>query len=105
MDLTLEQIVRNRQDFENEVYDLLVNVELLAPPDFWNPVEIKLPDSFTFEKVISEPTECFVCFSDFTEFNKLECCKKKMCEGCTTRWFEKSTKCPFCNQDLRNFTK
>jgi hypothetical protein len=109
MDLTLEEIIQDRLQFENEMYDLLVNIELLAPPSFWDPIQdpviVQLPESYEFEKVIvCEPLECFVCFNNFTEFNKLKCCNKKMCEGCTTKWFASSVKCPFCNQDLRNFT-
>lgn len=112
MDLSLEEIIQDRQQFENEMYDLLVNVEIFIPPGFWDPVQdtinievAKLPKNYEFEKVIvCESLECFVCFNNFTEFNKLRCCNKKMCEGCTTRWFASSVKCPFCNQDLRNFT-
>jgi hypothetical protein len=100
----MEQLIRERQRFENEMYDLLVNVDQFLPPEFWEPVVVKIPETFNFEKVVTEPTECFVCFNEFTVFNKLNCCKKKLCEDCTKTWFDKSVKCPFCVQDIRTFS-
>jgi hypothetical protein len=98
----LQELLRSRQQFENEMYDLLVNVELLVDPSFWEPVHVKLNVNFEKEN-LKEPSECFICFNKYTLFNKLNCCKKCLCEGCCDTWFEKSVKCPFCNQDLRDF--
>jgi hypothetical protein len=99
----MEQLIRERQRFENEMYDLLVNIDQLISPDFWEPVVVKIPETFTFEKVLMEPTECFICFKEYTSFNKLKCCNKRLCEECCKTWFDKSVKCPFCVQDLRHF--
>ena len=107
----MEDLIRSRQQFENEVYDLLVNIDLLVPPNFWDPVvpnsdnNLVNASNIDFQKVVCELTDCFICFQEFTEFNVLECCKKKLCENCRNTWFKKSVKCPFCVQDVRDFIK
>ncbi len=100
--MNFEELLRSRQQFENEMYDLLVNVELLIDPSFWEPVPITFQIE-KFEKVVTEQTECFICFNKYTLFNKLNCCKKFICEECSRSWFKGSVKCPFCNQDVRDF--
>jgi hypothetical protein len=43
--MDINHIIRERQRFENEMYDLLVNVEII-PPEFWEPVVVKIPETF-----------------------------------------------------------
>ena len=100
MEQQLSDLIRERQQFENQAYDLLVNVDLLVPENFWEPVPVKA--EIEFEKV-KTTDNCFICFNKKDTFNLLKCCKKKMCESCSETWFEKSVKCPFCVQDIRNF--
>lgn len=101
--MNFEELLRSRQQFENEMYDLLVNVELLVDPSFWEPVpvtfQIEKLTKITFEK----ETECFICFNEKHSFFELNCCKKFICEECSCSWFKGSVKCPFCNQDVRDF--
>ena len=106
MEIIIEfnNLVTERQAFEIEIYDFLV--EDLIPDEFWDPVKVGLsPEQIEKLQVISTESDCFICTSMNSEFCSMECCKKIICKDCTTKWFSESVKCPFCVQDLRNCLK
>ena len=100
VEIAFNLLLINRNIFETRAYDYLVNP--IIPDDFWDPVIVCLSTEqiSKFEKLpLSD--ECAICNEDYHSFLKLNCCKKEMCEKCTSKWFSSSVKCPFCVQDLR----
>ena len=96
----------NRNQFESELYDFLVNPMALIPQDssFWDPVVVSL-NEYQIEQIenIEKEADCFICTNNFSNFKQVPCCSKLICEDCTEIWFCKSVKCPYCKQDLREF--
>ena len=97
----LNNLILERTNFENEMYDLLVSPLQNIPESFWEPVRI----SFNFDLLISKYhyTECSICIENKNHFKILTCCNQILCNSCAKKWFELSVICPYCNRDLRNF--
>jgi hypothetical protein len=99
-----QNLIIQRNAYEVQVYDYLVNPFLLMPDNFWEPVKVCLkPHQITelTEVVIQE--NCIICADDTEFFREVKCCKNKLCHGCAERWFSESVKCPYCVRDLRDF--
>ena len=94
----MEELIRQRNQFEDELYDMLVS-PLLNLDDFWDPVRVSY-DIHNLESVTINQ-ECIICISHKLEFKYLSCCKQYMCIDCSTQWFNISVKCPNCIKDLR----
>jgi len=99
-DIQFRNLLRERNIFELQVYDYLVN-PYMVPNDFWEPVKVSLDISQLNQMSIKD--NCIICTNDSNFFRELKCCKNKLCNGCAERWFSQSVKCPFCVQDLREF--
>jgi len=102
----LRILIIERTNFENEIFDFLINPLVFVPPDdpFWDPVTVNLNDSQINQlKTIEKEAECFICTNISLNFSNLNCCNNDICSDCTFNWFSKSVKCPFCKQDLRDF--
>ena len=99
-----ESLLLDRHLFEIEVYDYLVNPFLFISEDFWDSVKVglTLEQISSFHEINVEET-CVICTDDYTTFSEVQCCKNKLCKGCTEHWFAESVRCPFCVQDLRDF--
>ena len=101
--LEMEELIRSRRQFENQLYDFLVTPILFIDESFWEPVRVCL----TVEQIESLPEvelenkECMICKETLFLFNNLVCCNQLMCIECSFKWFECSVFCPYCKQDLR----
>lgn len=98
-----QNLLLERQYFENRVYDYLVTSPFLFVPEhFWDPVKVSLTDEQinTFVE-LNQEDECIICTTNHNTFRELKCCKNKLCIECTNKWFHESVKCPFCVKDLR----
>ena len=105
LNLLLETVMRERDEFEQQLYDFLVEPINLPeiPDDFWEPVIVNLSkQQINLLKNKLNEDECNICASICNSFKLLECCGKEMCINCSVNWFNRSIKCPFCNYDLRN---
>ena len=100
--VNLEQLLNERDLFEQEMYDLLVSPFHEIDESFWEPVKISFDGVKNLEDHIGENI-CSICTDKHLNFKKLNCCKQKMCNGCCYTWFENSVKCPYCFQDIREF--
>ncbi len=105
--LDIQRLVQERNEFENELYDFLLNPSVLfvpvnLPDDFWDPVTLKFERVHELEDVIGE-NECAICLENHINFKKMNCCAQKICNNCCFTWFETSIKCPYCYQDVREF--
>ena len=103
----MEELIRERTIFENELYDNLINLELFIPESFWEPVNVSLTieqinnlKEIDLKETCSKET-CLICNSETFIFKELRCCKKQMCNSCIITWFNLSVKCPYCNFDQR----
>jgi len=97
-----ENLLLERQYFENRVYDYLVTPFLFVPEDFWDPIKITLtPEQINTFNIISVEDDCIICTTNHNTFCELKCCKNKLCKECTNKWFNESVRCPFCVKDLR----
>ena len=93
----LEALLRERENFENYIYD-----NLILSDSFWEPVKVCFENVKDLKDIIGEDT-CCICTDTHLNFKNLNCCNQKMCNGCCYSWFEKSVNCPYCYQDLRKF--
>ena len=98
----MEELIRERTLFEDELYDNLINLQLFIPESFWEPVNVSLTiEQIDKLKNINLNEICLICNSDSSTFRELSCCKKQMCDSCIITWFNLSVKCPYCKHDLR----
>jgi len=98
-----QRMIQERNQFQNELYDFLVNPLILnVPEDFWEPVTVKFDKVHELEDIIGE-NECTICLENHLNFKKTSCCGQKICNGCCFKWFETSVRCPYCSQDIREF--
>lgn len=74
------------------------------PEDFWDPVVVSLSETQIYSlKRKLKKQNCTICSDDVYNYKVLPCCKNDLCLDCTSSWFSKSVKCPYCNQDVRDF--
>ena len=105
LNLLLAAFIIERSEFEDQLYDFLVD-PIIIPEDFWEPVIIKLTEQqINLLKNKINEDECSICTSICNSFKLLECCGKDMCTECSVNWFNRSTKCPFCNHDIRTLNR
>jgi hypothetical protein len=90
--------------FEQRVFIFLTHPFQYIPEDFWEPVVVSLNQS-QLELLKSKlcKKSCIICTEEVYNFKVLPCCKNDTCKECTINWFAKSTKCPYCKQDVRDF--
>jgi len=107
-----EPVDSDETDLDNRIMFFLSNPLITEhlfryqeiPDDFWEPVIISLQDeqkSLLKNKLFRQ--ECIICNEDSYNYKILPCCTNDMCHSCMDTWFDKSIKCPYCNQDLRDF--
>ena len=102
-----ERLARERTEYENYIYDILVNPIIIIPDEsdtFWDPVVVSLNDIEKLETVVCENIECLICTEKCNIFKKVICCNNKICLECANNWFEKSVYCPFCKHDQREMS-
>jgi hypothetical protein len=102
---TINRLIRERLDFENEMYDYLlepINILIDVDDSFWEPVHVGYNKVKELKDIITED-DCCICTEKHLNFKSIRCCNQKMCNNCCYTWFEKSVKCPFCQQDIRDF--
>ena len=76
----------------------------MVPEGFWDPVVVSLSDhSFSLITNRLKKQECIICNETEYNFKILPCCKNDLCTCCASSWFGKSIRCPYCNQDIRDF--
>jgi len=112
LNLSLDELIRQRALFEINLYDYLVNPfvfiqeeiiqEEFIQEEFWEPVKVPF-DKFGDLVDIAQEDICHICTNNCSNFKKLNCCNQKMCNDCCYLWFNDSVKCPYCYQDLRDF--
>jgi hypothetical protein len=96
----LQILINERNRFEDQLYDYLLSESI--PASFWEPITVCYEKTKDLEDVIGEES-CIICMETHINFKKLHCCKQKLCNGCSYKWFETSVKCPYCYQDIREF--
>ena len=107
---TYNNLLRERRNYENEIYDFLENGNLQVPviidESFWEPVKIGYgyTNIQNLEDIIVEEP-CIICTESHINFKQVHCCHQKLCNGCCYTWFDSSVKCPYCHQDIRDFSK
>ena len=108
IDQHLTNLIHSRNQFENQVYDYLLNpngiVFVFTETDdsFWDPVVVPYLGVHLL-KWVNVDEICTVCTDNCFHFKIMSCCSQKMCNSCSYSWFERSVKCPYCYQDLRDF--
>ncbi len=96
----MEQLIRSRREYENFLYDTLINE--FIPESFWEPVKVFLDfNKILCFKELNVDSECLICSEQKEEYRVVPCCNNYFCKECTFRWFSESVKCPFCKNDLR----
>lgn len=119
----MEQLLQSRQEFENLLYDFLINEnnEIIIenyetnnlnlnltlinviPEDFWEPVVVCLStQEIENLETVTKDCECLICKESKQQFKNLKCCDNDICGDCITNWFNVSVYCPFCKQDQRS---
>ena len=98
---SLENLLLERAQFEDHIYDLLVSPLNLIPEEFWEPVRISFDINHLTDNYIYN--ECSICLSNSNRFKIMKCCNQLMCAICADKWFKLSVMCPYCNRDLREF--
>ena len=98
---SLENLLLERNQFEDEIYDLLVNPLNFIPESFWEPVRISFDTKHLTDNYIYN--ECCICITHKNRFKIMKCCNQLMCVKCADKWFKLSVMCPYCNRDLREF--
>jgi hypothetical protein len=98
---SLENLLLERQRYEDEIYDLLVAPLNFIPESFWEPVRISFDINHLTDNYIYN--ECSICVSNTNHFKIMKCCNQLMCAKCSENWFKLSVMCPYCNRDLREF--
>ena len=112
MNVSFEELLEEREEFENFLYDTLIGNHLFTPfiieelpnedSPFWDPVVVCLThQQINNLETINQYTECLICTEKQNFFKKVGCCNNKMCEDCTYDWFKVSVFCPFCKRDQR----
>ena len=96
----INQLIHDRQLFEDEMYDLLVSPFQFIPESFWE--SIKLSYDINLLVNIYNNDTCIICANEMYHFKEMSCCKHNMCIDCCTSWFSISVRCPYCYNDLRN---
>ena len=100
--MNLQQLIQEREEFEQALYDFFINDYLIIPESFWEPVKVCYQNVQSLQDIIIEEN-CVICTDKHTNFKKVHCCNQKICNGCCYEWFSISVKCPYCYQDLREF--
>ena len=96
---------------EYHIQHIFVNRNMLdlidsrrVPEGFWDPVVVSLSDhSFSLITNRVKKQDCIICNESEYNFKILPCCKNDLCTCCASSWFGKSIRCPYCNQDIRDF--
>ena len=95
---------------EYNIQHIFVNRNMLQlinnriPDSFWDPVVVSLSDhSFSLITNRLKKQDCIICNETEYNFKILPCCKNDLCTCCASSWFGKSIRCPYCNQDIRDF--
>ena len=82
----------------------LINNRVRVPDGFWDPVVVSLSDhSFSLITNKLKKQDCIICNETEYNFKVVPCCRNELCTSCSASWFNKSVKCPYCNQDIRDF--
>jgi hypothetical protein len=99
----MEELIRQRLLFEDEMYDLLVSPLQFnfVPDSFWEPVRVSYKVKQLWDMYYTDT--CSICIDTSTHFKLLHCCAQVMCNECANEWFQLSVMCPYCNRDLRGF--
>lgn len=87
-----------RNPLEYRIQHLFMEI----PDHFWDPVTISLPEDeqqLLKRKLLKQ--DCIICNEEVYNFRILPCCNNDLCVDCVNTWFNKSVKCPYCNQDIR----
>ena len=96
LDYQIQHIFVNRNIFE--VMDNRV------PEGFWDPVVVCLSEhQFSLVTNKLKKQDCTICNETEYNFKVVPCCRNDLCTCCASSWFGKSIKCPYCNQDIRDF--
>jgi len=96
LEYQIQHIFVNRNIFE--VMDNRV------PEGFWDPVVVCLSEhQFSLITNKLKKQDCTICNETEYNFKVVPCCKNDLCTCCASSWFGKSIKCPYCNQDIREF--
>jgi hypothetical protein len=103
-DDTTEQLDARILRFLNNPLIQFGNLFSGIPDSFWDPVVVSLSETQICSlKRKLKKQNCTICSDDVYNYKVLPCCKNDLCLDCTSSWFSKSVKCPYCNQDLRDF--
>ena len=98
LDHELNDLVASRTEFENYLYDFLID----RFESFWEPVIVPFTETHKIKSIYSKE-ECTICGQHCTFFKKVKCCGQQLCCECCSKWFDVSVKCPYCMRDLRDF--
>ena len=75
-----------------------------VPEGFWDPVVVCLSEhQFSLITNKLKKQDCTICNETEYNFKVVPCCRNDLCTCCASSWFGKSIKCPYCNQDIRDF--
>ena len=95
---------------EYHIQHIFVNRNMLdlidnrVPEGFWDPVVVSLSEhSYSLITNKLKKQDCIICNETEYNFKVVPCCKNDLCTCCASSWFGKSIKCPYCNQDIREF--
>jgi len=95
---------------EYNIQHIFVNRNMLQlinnriPDSFWDPVVVSLSEhQFSLVTNKLKKQDCVICNETEYNFKILPCCKNDLCTCCASSWFGKSIRCPYCNQDIRDF--
>jgi len=92
----IQHIFVNRNIFEV--------IDNRLPESFWDPVVVCLSEhQFSLVTNKLKKQDCVICNETKYNFKVVPCCKNDLCTCCASAWFGKSIKCPYCNQDIREF--
>jgi hypothetical protein len=99
----MEELIRQRRQFEDEMYDLLVSPLQFnfVPDSFWEPVRVSYNVKLLWDTYYTD--DCSICTDNCSCFKLLHCCAQVICTSCAKEWFRLSVMCPYCNRDLRGF--
>ena len=97
----MEELIRQRIQFEDEMYDLLVSPLQFIPDSFWEPIRVSYNVKLLWDMYYTDI--CTICTEKCSCFKLLHCCAQVMCNKCANEWFQLSVMCPYCNRDLRGF--
>ena len=87
----------NNSNFTERLYE-----NYYIPEDFWEPVKVTLSNNvINSMKELHQTNECTICSDTKDLFKEMPCCKNKICDECTIKWFNESVCCPYCKKDIR----